>query len=1104
VADRIADLATQVVFVLIAVLTLAEFARDRRPMKRDSALMFLSLGGIIALQWITNTLGVTGRWLVLLAAGGIVAHPYFLLRMVRHVRPVPGTVMIAALAGMVLSWVGLVAFGDPAPPAATLFAIVYFALTEGYAGLALVLGALVERGTARRQLTYAAAGSGLLVALILLSALNVVVPGMALLTQPVARLLAILSGVSYYLGFAPPGWIRDSWRALRLSGQVALAVGSATAVIALSTTAAVAWQVSQTWSNQVAASQQGLAQLAAEAVGQHLDSVRVDVTQATAGPTLRAGVTQEPWDITLVRPALERLREGSPVIGGVAILDANGVLRAAAGGGTSGSAGGSGAAGSASGAGGLQLADREYFQGAMSTQQAYISNPFTSGSGTPPILAVAAPVRGADGQIRGVLVATLDLGHLTSAIQLPGTATGTNVIAVSPSGVIAVHPNPARLLQPASDESEHAGDALAGQQGAAIEPATSNLPERLVAYAPVPTTRWAVLVSTPTGALFSPIWTATLRAGALTLALIAVLAVASALLVNRMFQPLRALTVAAASFGAGDYAVRVKPGGPPDVAALGAQFNAMARAVAEQSAELSLQNHQLEEATRLKSEFLANMSHELRTPLNAIIGFSELMLDGGEDDPETRALYLGTIHSSGTHLLALINDILDLSKVEAGKMELHPEPFDVEELIGQTLATVEPLAQRKEIVLNASAAGAGQIIADPGRVKQVLLNLLSNAIKFTPEGGRVGVEASRVPDGVQLTVIDTGIGIAPEDQERVFAEFQQVDGSASRQHEGTGLGLALTRRFVEMHGGRIWLESVLGEGSKFHVLLPVGAPNGRSIAVPGAQSAPPRAGDPSAPLVLIVDDDPRAAALLSLYLGRGGYRSEIASNGVEATVKAVDLRPFAITLDIDLPRIDGWEVLRTLKQDERVRDIPVVIVSIVDDEQLGYALGAVDYFVKPVDRQALLARLDRFNFTRQVRVRELTVLVVDDDPLAVELLSGMLTPEGYRVVRASGGGEGIALARSERPDLILLDLMMPEITGFDVVDALKSDPTTEGIPILVVTAKEVTAAEKQQLQHVMAVLQKGGLARVDLLAWLSEVADRIEARAVEEAGVGRT
>ncbi|HLG68925.1 MAG TPA: response regulator [Chloroflexota bacterium] len=515
-----------------------------------------------------------------------------------------------------------------------------------------------------------------------------------------------------------------------------------------------------------------------------------------------------------------------------------------------------------------------------------------------------------------------------------------------------------------------------------------------------------------------------------------------------------------------------------------AEQAALAIVETQMVARLREQNSALEAASRLKSEFLANMSHELRTPLNAILGFSELLIDAppDDDDFETRAVYLERIHESGKHLLSLINDILDLAKIEAGRMELHPEPVPVREMVGQVVGTVQPLADRKGIRLEAQVEEAGELFADEGKLKQILYNLLSNAIKFTPEGGQVSVEAVDLPETgeLRLSVVDTGIGIAPEDQERVFQEFQQVDAGANRKYEGTGLGLALTKRFVELHGGRIWLESEPGAGSRFHVQLP------RGEAAPARPEAPEKLLAPvtengSGPLVLVVEDDAAAAHLLSVYLTRAGYQVAAAADGSQAIERARSLNPAAITLDVMLPEVDGWQVLRALKSDAATRDIPVIVTSIVDDQPLGYALGATDYLVKPIEREALLAKLARYTLGPDGSHRPASVLAVDDDPSALALVAGILEPASFNIATASGGAEAIQAVRQSSPDAILLDLMMPEVSGFEVVAALRTDPATQDIPIIIITAKELTAAERASLNgQVSAVFQKGDLRAADL------------------------
>jgi len=490
-------------------------------------------------------------------------------------------------------------------------------------------------------------------------------------------------------------------------------------------------------------------------------------------------------------------------------------------------------------------------------------------------------------------------------------------------------------------------------------------------------------------------------------------------------------------------------------------------------------------ANRAKSQFLASMSHELRTPLNAILGFSELLSDDATDqfDKSTRRRFLDQIHSSGQHLLQLINDILDLSKVEAGQMELHLQSVELGGLVQEVSATIEPLARSKAIELNAKSIHEISLIADAAKVKQMLLNLVSNAIKFTPTGGRIDIRIRRLESWVEIAVSDTGIGIAKEDMDRLFTEFQQLDAGPGRQQEGTGLGLALTRRFAELHGGQVIVESEVGKGSTFTLRLPLQSA-ARPVAAPVAPPAVATT-DPSAPLVLVVDDNPQAAEILSRYLHTGGFRTTVARTGPEALRMAGELKPVAITLDILLPEVDGWEVLNRLKADQATQNIPVVVVSVVDNPSLGRALGALDYFVKPVDGKALLSRLGQYSFTTNLKSEQVRVLVVDDEPANLDLLEALLVPAGFGVLRAGSGREGIDMARSEMPSLILLDLMMPELTGFDVVEALRAEEATREIPIMVLTAKTLTEDDKTALNgQVAAIFQRNSLAGTELTAWL--------------------
>ncbi|TME70436.1 MAG: response regulator [Chloroflexi bacterium] len=497
--------------------------------------------------------------------------------------------------------------------------------------------------------------------------------------------------------------------------------------------------------------------------------------------------------------------------------------------------------------------------------------------------------------------------------------------------------------------------------------------------------------------------------------------------------------------------------------------------VAERTEALRAAQHEAEHANLAKSQFLARMSHELRTPLNAILGFSELLIDDGTGriDDVTRKRFMNQIHSSGRHLLDLINDILDLSKVEAGQMELQLERINVATAFSDVLATVDPLAGQKAITLTAHADQDIHVVVDASKLRQMLLNLLSNAIKFTPAGGRVTVRAERAGAWIDIVVSDTGVGIASPDLSRLFIEFQQLGRRPYGPIEGTGLGLALTRRLAQAHGGDVSVSSVEGAGSTFTIRLPA-EPVARTEADP--------------PLVLVVDDNAAAAELLVRHLESGGFRMAIARNGTEALRMARELKPAAITLDILLPEIDGWEVLSRLKEDETTRNIPVVVISVVDDPAVGRALGAVDYFVKPVDGKALLSRLDQYTLVSKLKREEVRVLVVDDEPANLDLLESQLKPAGFDVVRAEGGQAGIDMARSQAPNLILLDLMMPGVSGFQVVEALRAEEKTRSIPIMVLTAKVLTAGDKRALNgQVSGIFERDSVAGPELIGWLKGI-----------------
>ncbi len=479
--------------------------------------------------------------------------------------------------------------------------------------------------------------------------------------------------------------------------------------------------------------------------------------------------------------------------------------------------------------------------------------------------------------------------------------------------------------------------------------------------------------------------------------------------------------------------------------------------------ELSASVAALTVASKAKSDFMANMSHELRTPLNAIIGFSDLMRTEPAADGQTTVPteWIGHIHSSGQHLLNLINEVLDLAKIESGNIDLRCQPLDLPHEVAEVIASLSALSDRKHLDV-AVAVPPLRVLADRTRLRQIITNLLSNAIKFTPEQGRVFLTARRVGHDITISVADTGPGISAADQARVFEEFQQVGEEHSRAG-GTGLGLALTRRLVHAHGGHVELQSEPGHGSKFTVYLP-------AADAPGADDGDQRAGVRGG--VLIVEDDTAAAQLLSTQLQRAGYQVTVAVTGEQGLATARTCDPEAILLDIDLPGIDGWQVLSDLKHDDRLQHVPVLIISVHDDAEIGLALGAVDYFVKPVDRTTLLNWMARHEFLPPTG-RDMAVLAIDDDPHSRQLIDATLSAEGIHVTAAAGGVDGLRTARARHFDLIICDLLMPDLDGFDVIAALHDDPATRGVPVVVLSAHTLTAADKARLSgKVIAVAGK--------------------------------
>ena len=578
-----------------------------------------------------------------------------------------------------------------------------------------------------------------------------------------------------------------------------------------------------------------------------------------------------------------------------------------------------------------------------------------------------------------------------------------------------------------------------------------------------------------------------LRLIAIAVAMSAIALGVALLAIRRIGHRLGQVTEGARLVSAGELDHKVPLTSNDELGELARMFNKMTadlkrsfETISERTAEAVAARDEALQANRAKSDFLASMSHELRTPLNAIIGYSEMLQEEAEDLGQERFLPdLVKIREAGKHLLSLINDVLDLSKIEAGKMDLLVEDFEVADLIDQVHSVIEPLIAKNANVLDVTCPpGLGTMRSDQTKLRQSLLNLLSNAAKFT-EGGRITLAARRMTDGdgdrLQFVVSDTGIGMNSEQLGRLFQAFSQAWSSTSREYGGTGLGLAITRHFCRLLGGDVTVESAPAQGSIFTMTLPAVCPAARpEIATSSARRR--RAG--ALATVLIIDDEQPAHELLERELAGAGYEILHAAGGREGLKLAKQARPDVITLDIIMPDLDGWSVLKALKADPELCDIPVVLVTIMRDRDLGFALGAADYITKPLEREVLMRVVGR-----HVRGNgKAQVLVVDDDAKTRDMLRRTLQKAGWTVAEAASGCEAIEALEHAKPALVLLDLMMPGMDGFEVLERLHGDETWRDVPVIIVTAKDLTREDIDRLNgRVIKVLQKGTYQRRDLV-----------------------
>ena len=731
---------------------------------------------------------------------------------------------------------------------------------------------------------------------------------------------------------------------------------------------------------------------------------------------------------------------------------------------------------------GNRRGDREWFKQVMATGKPFLGDAGVSPATGRPVVTYAVPVFGRQARVRGVILGEISLSTLSQAIARlrPGPNARSSLVDRRKGGIVLAHVDPQRVLQPVSDKNEAMDQLLRGATGA-IETKNSAGEWTLVSFAPVPDLPWGIMIVQPSSAVFAPVMGAARDSLILMALLVLLTGLGAASLARHVTRPLGDLREAAKRFSAGDLAKRLNFTRQDELGDLGRTFDQMAASLAQRSTELEKANRELQEqnrlvqqANRLKSEFLANMSHELRTPLNAIIGFTQLMHDGkvGAVSPAHRE-YLGDILGSSKHLLQLINDVLDLAKVEAGKMEFNPELVNLTKLMKEVRQILQTLSASKRLTVDIEVAPAiEELIIDPAKLKQVLYNYLSNAIKFTAEGGYITVRGLAADaDNFRLEIEDTGTGIPPEDIDKLFVEFQQLEPTTTKRHQGTGLGLALTKRIVEAQGGSVGVQSKPGQGSIFSATLPRNSRKIEESEVEDQLFAPATEGGPS---VLVIEDNETDRQWLAKILGNAGYTIHNAATGAEGIAQAQAQRFGAILLDLILPDVGGWDVLHSIRAAGPNQQTPVIVTTIIAEREVAKGFSVQDFLIKPIAPDALLEALKYADVDADGGKKK--ILVVDDDPNTLKMAQAVLQAGGYEAVCHTSAESGLKAAAESRFSAVVLDLVMPEVDGFEFLSRFRELSACKKTPVVVWTSKDITVEDRQRLKtSAQSITSKDGI-----------------------------